>query len=202
MARYFDAETPSESNRWMTHLAIGGDGVAVETVLVINRAGRAVIVGEALNASVFDIGEAAISRPDFVAFVVPASRGGKGRGNAVKTENRVAHARPAALIAQDFDSLNDPVDGDVLGKPLKGCFREVKFIGNSGLKNFANGYERHSPTKFVEVRANELTTRRHAPRRESLIVFFYWLPRLWVGYSVDIAPGKIGPLSLIHISEP
>src|SRR5262245_33168556 len=65
------------------------DRVPEKPVPVVSRDGIAPVVGEALEARIFDGGQTAVAFADLVALVVATCGGGQRRGDAGDAEDRV-----------------------------------------------------------------------------------------------------------------
>ena len=120
-------------------------------------------VGEPLDAGVLDVRQPPVSVADFVALVVPAGGRGERRGDAVDTEDRVAHPRPAALVAQDFDPADEPIDGRVARQPPERRGGEVERVGHRLLQHVPQRLGRHHPARPRQFGLADSAGRHESP---------------------------------------
>ena len=121
-------------HRWRNGVSVGG-------ILIDNRQGHAVIVGEPLDTGVLDVGQTAITAPYLVPFIVTTCRGSERRGDSVHAEDRVAHAGSAHLIAEYLHTAAKAIHGLVSRKPLMCGFGEVEVVRHLWLEHAC---QRHS----------------------------------------------------------
>lgn len=125
------------------------------------------VILESLDTSVFDIGQTPIPVSDLVSLVVATGRASQRRRNPIDPEDRVPHARAAALIAQNLDTLDEPVYGGVCRNPLQRRLSEIKVGRHVILKDFAKFHVGSRSRKPFQIGGDEAAVCGDAPVWES-----------------------------------
>ena len=134
------------------------------------------IVGESLQPGVFDIGQSPEARANFVSLVVAACSRRKCWGNPPDAEDRVAHSRPTCLIAENFNTINEPANLIILCQPRLHCMRKVKLCGHIVLQDVRKCGGRFRIRKSWKVNGDKSSVLGESPSWESFPVTFNWKP--------------------------
>ena len=153
-----------------------GHGIAEQPVLIVEGHCPAVVVGEPLDAGVLDIGQTAVAFSDLVGARNVCWSSRSAWSEAVDAKDGVTHPGSAALVAQDFNAVDEPIHRTVGRQPAKGRCREVKLLGNGLLQD---GGERNPLRCFGETgwfRGEEPSRPSLPPRAGSGCGAWRWFP--------------------------